>query len=166
MGVASLDTYMHVLVYQSAYEMNPMPRSLAQFGINFEDVVSLADQAVSARRREVDGRPRVAAKNALQKSLMRKTFQRYEDVSTAFALAGKKKVWTQAGQQLHPTASPESIKARLNSIVDRRNQIVHEGDLQRQSKPRQPRLNNVTSNEAAADLDYVEALIHAIDAVI
>ncbi len=166
MGVAALDTYMHALVNQRAYWTSPMPKGLAQLDVRFDDLVALADGAVDARRRGVDGRPRVAAKNALQKRLLRETFQKFDSVSDALAMAGASKVWSAVAAQMAPTTTPAAIKNRLDRIVARRNQIVHEGDLQRQSRPRHPRLNGITTTEASGDVDYVASLVRAIDSVV
>ena len=166
MGVAALDTYMHALVYQNAYETTPMPKSLAQLDVRFDQLVQLADSAVDARRRGVDARPRVAAKNALQRRLLRETFQKFDDVSGALAMAGNGGSWQMIAAHLTPPSTAAAIRSRLNAIVHRRNQIVHEGDLQRQSRPRHPRLNDITATEAAADLDYLHTLVNAIDRVV
>jgi len=166
MGVAALDTYMHALVNQRAYWNSPMPKGLAQLDVRFDDLVSLADRAVDARRRGVDGRPRVAAKNVLQKRLLRETFQKFDSVSDALAMTGASKVWSPVAAQITPPTTPVAIKARLDRIVARRNQIVHEGDLQRQSRPRHPRLNALTLTEASRDVDYIASLVRAIDAVV
>jgi len=166
MGVAALDTYMHALVHQRAYWNSPLPKGLAQLDVRFDDLVSLADSAVEARRRGVDGRPRVAAKNVLQKRLLRETFQKFDSVSDALAMAGASKVWAVVATQMTPATTPAAIKARLDRIVGRRNQIVHEGDLQRQSRPRHPRLNGLTRAEAEDDVDYIAEVVHAIDAVV
>jgi hypothetical protein len=166
MGVAALDTYMHVLVYKNAYASDPMPPSLAQLDICFGELIGLADAAVAARREGIDGRPKVAAKNALQKRLLRETFQRYDDVSRGLAMAGQAGLWTDVGARLSDTNTAVKIRHRLNGIVHRQNQIVHEGDLQRQSRPRRPRLNPMGDDEARADLNYMRRLIEAIDAAI
>jgi hypothetical protein len=51
-------------------------------------------------------------------------------------MIGRGGSWTDIGQNLNPPLTPEEIRDRLNGIVRRRNQIVHEGDYRRLDRPR------------------------------
>jgi hypothetical protein len=65
-----------------------------------------------------------------------------------------------------PKHSTDEIKDRLNAIVKRRNQIVHEGDYARLEKPQGPRRNEMTSKQAKGDIDFIEQVINAIHEVV
>jgi hypothetical protein len=55
------------------------------------------------------------------------TFQRAEHITQALALLGMRGVWEKTARPLGmPSAQ---VKAQLNLIVDRRNRIVHESDI-------------------------------------
>ncbi len=64
------------------------------------------------------------------------------------------------------TWTSESVRDQLNSIVDRRNAIVHEGDYERQERPRTARPIPIEESEATASVDFIANLIDAIHAVI
>ena len=65
-----------------------------------------------------------------------------------------------------PAMQPEAIKMRLDEIVMRRNQIVHEGDYERKERPRKAKLTPMTPNQAAADIDFIAKLVNAVHTVI
>jgi hypothetical protein len=60
----------------------------------------------------------------------------------------------------------DQIKIRLNAIVMRRNQIVHEGDYKRVERPQTAEGNGISSSDARADVAFLATLIDAIHAVV
>jgi hypothetical protein len=162
MAVAALDTYMHRLVVSRAYAQEPMPRKLADLTVRFGDLIDQADVAVVAHNEGRDTRPRVGAKRLLRERLLRETFQRYERVSDALAMAGKPKSWKDIAAAMPGQPTQEQVKARLDSLVDRRNAIVHEGDYERLDRPQQARVNHVSPSEARDSVKFISDLIEAI----
>jgi hypothetical protein len=127
-------------------------------------MASLADAAIAARQLQRDIRPWVQVKNAMQKRLLQETFQSYDQLSDGFALAGIVKGWSRTAVALQSTTT--DIRERLNHLVHRRNQIVHEGDIARASRPQQIRYNDIEHAAVVADVDWVEQLIAAIEQVV
>lgn len=167
MAVAALDTYMHRLIVQRAFWHESLPPALAKLDIPFVRLLAQADDAGEAARREPwNSRPRVGVKQQLRDRLLRETFQRYEDVSKALGMAGRSGEWDAIGQRMNPAQTSNQIRTRLNSIVTRRNQIVHEGDYERLERPRGPRRNRMTAAQAKRDVDFVADLIDAIHTVV
>lgn len=165
MGVAALDTYMHAVVRTSLPNSHgALPKAIARLDLSFSELAQLADNTVAAQRANRTSRPWVQVKNALHRKLLKVTFQSYDDVGGAMAMAGVKKGWTKVAGQMACTA--DDIKTRLGRIVHRRNQIVHEGDLRRLVRPRQVEHNDIDGAEVQADLDWLEQLIGAIDAIL
>ncbi|MFZ5938295.1 HEPN domain-containing protein, partial [Pseudomonas sp. HS6-2] len=139
-AVSALDSYMHWLIYDKLSDIRKgkdIPGSLRKVAVSFVDIAELAD-AVLADREKI--RPWVKVKNTLQKKLLTETFQSFEQVGTAMSMAGITEGWKKVSAEIGET-SPE-IKKRLNHIVHRRNQIVHEGDVMRKSRPRNVLLND------------------------
>jgi hypothetical protein len=166
MALAALDTYMHRLIVQRAFWPDELPPPLAKLDVAFEQLLRQADEAGEAARSEPwNSRPRVGVKRQLRDRLLRETYQRYEDVSSALSMAGCGKNWDRIGKRLTPPLSPAEIRTRLNGIVVRRNQIVHEGDYERLERPRGPRRNTMTPSQARRDVDFLADLIDAIHAV-
>jgi hypothetical protein len=167
MAVAALDAYMHRLIVTRAYTHEKLPGALARLDVRFEQLLTQADEAkVAARSKPHKSRPRVTVKRQLRDRLLRETFQRYEDVARALGMAGRSKSWEAIGEQLNPPMTPKQIRRRLDRIVTRRNQIVHEGDYRRLDRPRDAQQNVLTFAQASADIDFLADLIDAIDAVV
>jgi len=167
MGVAALDTYMHALIrtcLQTASDQ--VPKALQGLKLDFKELTDLADATVQAQRTDRRSRPWVQVKNALHRALLSQTFQSYEGVGKAMAMAGLSNGWTNIAQQMGNDTSPADIKNRLNQIVKRRNQIVHEGDLRRLVRPRNIEYNQIDAAEVDDDLNWMQQLIDAIDQVV
>ena len=168
MAVGALDTYMHRLILERAYKQpdKKLPGALAKLDLPFEHLLGWADEAGGAARRPPhNSRPRVAVKRQLRDRLLRETYQRFDDVSKALGMAGLAGKWDQIGAQLSPPMTPKQVRARLDAIVMRRNQIVHEGDYRRLERPRDSRRNSLHARQARADIDFVAQLIDAIHGV-
>lgn len=166
-AVSGLDTYMHWLVYLRISEVRAegeLPNQLKKLDVSFSELASLADSAIYARKNDRSIRPWVQVKHVIQKRLLRETFQGYDQVAGAFALAGVEKPWKRVSEKLGENA--EAIKARLNGMVQRRNQIVHEGDITRASRPRKLKYNEIYHDAIKADIDWLESLFNAIEAVV
>jgi hypothetical protein len=167
MAVSALDTYMHRLVVDRAYWQDELPPPLAKLDVSFGQLLTQADATAAADRRAPNNsRPRVGVKRQLRDRLLRETFQRYEDVSRALAMAGQSKKLDAIGNAMNPPITPGDLRTRLNGIVTRRNQIVHEGDYERLDRPRGPRRNLMTTLQARSDVDFIADLIDAIHAVV
>jgi len=167
MAVAALDTYMHRFILERVYTHDRLPKQLARLDVDFGQLLEQADATgAAARATPYQPRPRVGVKRLLRDRLLRDTFQTYEGVSRALHLAGRKKEWPEIGQHMNPERTPDEIKERLNAIVIRRNQIVHEGDYARLEKPQGPRRNEMTSRQARSDIDFIEQIINAIHRVV
>jgi hypothetical protein len=167
MAVAALDTYMHRLIVDRAYTHRALPGGLAKLDVPFEWLLAKADMAARAARAPSHrSRPRVAVKRQLRNQLLRKTFQRYEEVSEALGMVGRRRRWDEIGQAFNPALTRPEIRDRLNAIVQRRNQIVHEGDYMRVERPRTGRRNKLTAPQARRDVNFISDLIDAIHAVI
>jgi hypothetical protein len=167
MAIAALDTYMHRLIIERVYTYDELPSVLAKLDVTFEQMLGWADEAkTAARATPHNSRPRVGVKRQLRDRLLRETFQNYNDVGKGINMAGCAKKWDEIGKRLTPRLRPEEIRERLNAIVMRRNQIVHEGDYKRMERPRDAARNGLTSAQAAADINFIAELIDALHAVL
>ncbi|GMV15499.1 MAG: hypothetical protein AMXMBFR56_37230 [Polyangiaceae bacterium] len=172
MGVAALDTYMHLLVLQrvAVVRASELPKSLRGFDIPLGDMAALADAVVlsrhlnRARKKPKEIRPWVQVKNALQGRLLQETFQSYDAVGSAFAMAGVTKAWSRIAEQLG--CSADDIKKHLSRLVHRRNQVVHEGDLQRGTRLSGVKHNTIDHAVVADDITWLEELLDAIESVV
>jgi hypothetical protein len=163
MAVAALDTYMHRLVVERAFQHDELPSDLARLSVSFEQLLAQADLTKGAARASPhNSRPRVQVKRALRDRLLRETFQNSDSVGRALAMAGRRREWRAIGLRMNPPASAERLQQRLDTIVQRRNQIVHEGDYVRQERPRRAVRNVLLYSQAKDDIDFIAELIEAI----
>ena len=166
-GITAIDSYMHWLVFTRLSDVRwreTLPKRLQNLDIPFSDLASLADSALGAQQDGRRIRPWVQVKNALQNRILSMTFQSYSQVAGAFSLAGIEKSWSKIAAEIGEPAS--QIESRLNGLVHRRNQIVHEGDIMRMSRPRAIRHNPVDHAEVSAEIDWVERLLAAMQTVV
>jgi len=167
MAVAALDTYMHRLIVERVYKHDTLPNGLARLDVGFEDLLRQTDAtATAARAQPHKPKPRVGVKRQLRDRLLRETFQNYDAVARALSMAGYPKAWPKIGKKMQAPREPTEIKQRLNGIVVRRHQIVHEGDYERLERPRKPRRNPLSAQQARKDIDFIAELIDAIHAVV
>ncbi|MFZ1946790.1 MAG: hypothetical protein WAW06_04530 [bacterium] len=166
MSVAAVDTFFHFALLGSvgSIDSGQPSKPLRRLPVTFGDVLDVADNAVRARRMNRDCRPRVQAKNILHTRLLQDTYQSSEKVGDALAAAGVAKGWSKVAGHLQQQT--EVVKGKLDHIVYRRNQIVHEGDLRRLVRPRLLTFNTIAPNEARDTVDFVETLLDAFDKVV
>ena len=161
MAVAAIDAYMHALVLrriEAVRRSADLPKALAGLEIPFSEIASLADASIRAQREMRASRPWVQVKSSLQRRLLKVTFQSYDQVATALSMAGVEKGWSKIVQELDETTKDN--KAWLDNLVHRRNQIVHEGDIKRASRPRRLQFNDIDQADAEQQVDWVESLIN------
>lgn len=90
------------------------------------------------------------------------SFQRPDRVADAVRLITDKRLWVEVAKLLK--LRPERVKVRLAAIVDRRNQIVHEADLD----PTDPTYTTkwpITVSDANDSVDFLERVGEAVHAV-
>jgi len=167
MSVTAIDSYMHAIVLRRIADVRKradLPKTLARLEVPFSELADLADASIHAQRKSHNSRPWVRVKASLQKRLLKETFQSYDQVATAFAIAGIEKAWTRVAAELGEDQT--NIKKWLNNLVHRRNQIVHEGDLVRASRPRGLRFNKISHVDVRDNIEEVASLIDAMDKVV
>jgi hypothetical protein len=81
-------------------------------------------------------------------------------------MSGKRAGWSEIGGKFSPAMTPTELKSRLNQIVARRNQIVHEGDYVRLDRPQNAKMNGLDLPEASQMVDFMEQLIDAMHDVV
>lgn len=161
-GVAALDTYLHWAIADAPLDKG-MPSKLKSLDVPFEDLIALSD-AVLADRNTI--RPRVRARKVLERVTLTMSFQSSRGVETAMLMLGVRKAFNKISAEIKPSQTPSETMKRLNRIVHRRNQIVHEGDLQRQSRPQKVKREKIVAHDIKTDLDWIRSLVVAVDSVL
>lgn len=153
--VSALDAFVHELVLIGMLEtqnaLRPPSLAFGRFTISMTSVqIALAGGPASSWL-EAEIR---AAHGWL-------TFQRPDKIADAVRLISDAKMWDGVAATLAMPVG--TVKAELNSIVDRRNKIAHESDLDPTSPGTRWPISDVMTKAA---VDFVDRLAHAIFAVV
>lgn len=163
--VSALDLYIHelvaqnlVLIFEGARQVCP---GFARFQVSGEALMRI-QAATSAPER------RTAFDLEVRTRLSRVTYQYPDDIADGIRLISSCKLWNEVALKLGATqanvsAATESLKTRLSLIVDRRNKIVHEGDLQ-PAVPRTPW--PISRADVAGIASFIDDIVLAIDDII
>ncbi len=89
-------------------------------------------------------------------------FQQADKIADAIRYISGKKLWDEVAIQMNKSA--KDIKQQLNSIVDRRNKIAHEADID-------PTFNigdrwNIDELLVGDAIDFIEILVESIHSVL
>lgn len=96
--------------------------------------------------------PLITFESEIRKSLGWQTFQRPDKIKDAIALFNSIQLWQQVASSLGD--SETNIKNQLNLIVDRRNMIAHEADIEPIFKTKRP----ITDTDVSGTINFIETL--------
>jgi hypothetical protein len=163
--VSALDLYIHELVAQNMLRIFDGHRSacpgFAKLQVSSDALMRIQAAASPAHRS-------TAFDLEVRTQLSRRTFQYPDDIAEAVRLISPCKLWNEVALKLGATTATltvptESLKKRLSLIVDRRNKIVHEGDLQ----PTVPRTPWPISKADVSDVaKFINEIVSAIDSIV
>lgn len=124
LAVGTLDCYVHDLVrigMVSAFKAGKgEPNAYLNFGVS----LGFVNKLLSATSE--NDRPRLFEQEIRRMQGFR-TFQTAENISQALSLIGIKAIWDKVGNILGMNSA--DVRTQLNLIVDRRNRIAHESDV-------------------------------------
>lgn len=172
--VAALDLYIHELTAQrmiAIFEGRlPVTPAFQRFELTNETVDRIRSAIVGSAP-AVNHAP-VPATNAfdlfIRATLGRRTFQYPDEIADAVRLTSVVDLWNSIAGHLGSTPNKRNddakvIKRSLSLIVDRRNKIAHEGDLE-VAYPRTTR--PINRNDVGVVGREINRIVRAIDAVV
>jgi hypothetical protein len=163
--VSALDLYIHELVAQSMLKIfenvRPFCVGFSRFQFSSETMMRIRN-APSAR--EASG----AFDLEVRTKLSRITYQFPEDIADGVRLISDCELWNeialrQGATQATKSARAKDLKKSLSLIVERRNKIAHEGDLQ-PSVPRTPW--PIQRADVAFAAQFIRDIVGAIDTIV
>jgi hypothetical protein len=164
MRVSALDLFVHELTAQKMLaifrNVHPITPAFTRFQLTYEAMNRIRfapspDEAASAFDLEV------------RTQFSRKTFQDPEEIAHAIRHCSEIELWNEIALCLGASASEKiekakSLKRELSLIVQRRNKIVHEGDLQ----PQIPRVPwPITKSDLAFVASSVDNVVRSINTI-
>lgn len=119
MMVSAIDTSIHELLISAIMFEIREDKSIFKL-----DKVKIG--ALASKESDRDTRIRMIEAD-LRRQFSKESFQSSKQIENSLSQIGITKIWTKLAPLLSLT--PEDIKIKLDLLVHRRNQIVHEGDL-------------------------------------
>jgi len=133
LAVSALDYYIHEIVRFGMLEIYLGKRaptaSLLKFNVTLEGVIQSFAKMNDVSREE--SKSMVEYVDWLDNEIRNRhgwhSFQRADKIAEAIRLISKDQLWQEVAENLQQ--SPQDIKQSLDLIVNRRNQIAHESDM-------------------------------------
>jgi hypothetical protein len=153
--VSALDHFVHEAVRSGMGEVYGGTRAATpaynRFAISLASVVQAAAGAPASTWLDSE----IRARHGWQ------SFQKSEKVAEAIALISTKKLWDEVANAMGDTS--KNVRARLDLVVDRRNKIAHEADMD----PSFPGQRWPISKADVVDsVDFVERVVNAMVAIL
>jgi hypothetical protein len=163
--VSALDLYVHELVAQNMVKIFEGVRNNCP---GFSKFHYSSDALLRIKNAPTPEEARAAFDLEVRSKLSRLTYQFPDDIADGIRLISVHELWNEIALSVGATAATKSaiakkLKKDLSLIVERRNKIVHEGDLQ-PSIPRTPWPINRADVSYAAK--FIEGLVRAIDGIV
>ena len=151
LGVSALDYLIHELARIGMIEISKGVRPKTDAFSKFQLPLEAVDRALSGQSNESWLGDIVREKHSWL------SFQSPDKIADAIRFISPKKLWEEVGRELNLTAS--DVKLRLEVIVDRRNKIAHEADMD----PANPGFRWPINQQMASDaLDEIEHVAEAV----
>ena len=156
---------MHELVTKNLVEIfagaRPVCPGFARFQVSCEALMRIQAAATSADRS-------AAFELEVRTRLSRVTYQHPDDIADGIRMVSPCALWNEIALKLGATtatvtAVSADLRKRLAIIVDRRNKIVHEGDLQ-PMVPRTPWL--IDRGNVSQVTTFINDVVGAIDSIV
>ena len=151
-AVSAMDHWLHDEIITRAIVLandigNPRPQSMKNLKMPFEMV----------ERTRKDG-IHVVFRDFLEQEFQRRSFHGTTDISDGMKLVchlTSDQIWNAMGRAFSMTG--QQVKQRHSDVIKRRNDISHRAD-RNELGHRQP----MTDGEAAADVDWIDSLVHEL----
>ena len=166
-GVSALDRYVHERIVRNivqALGSSRLTRRQKEFSIPAVLALRITREAARACRENRRVRPANEVRRKVQEILHTRTFQSWQELADAFELLG---VTNLAGQlqSAYRTGNIQPVRNQLNTLVRRRNIIVHEGDLVRHERGGQVRRLAISRQYVSKSLAFLNTLVTHLETV-
>lgn len=166
-AVSAMDRYMHDLTVDKGWALlsgpeKNIPNKLKELSVP----VLVTTKALKALRENDNARPGSQVKKAMQDVLHRSTFQGSGGIEQSLQMLGVRDIWRIIANQMPGDWTAEKLKKRLDGIVKRRNQIVHEADLERKISAKKDTLRAIRKKEADDIVEWIKNFVAAVEQVV
>jgi len=167
LGVSALDRYLHERVVKSivkSLRSADLKSAQERLAIPAILAVRMTKDWKKAARSGKPIRPANQLRISLQEALHLRSFQTWREIEEAFELIGITGVMGKL-QTAYGVGDITPVRSQLNSVVQRRHRIVHEGDLVRHKRAGQPRMHPLKRKYVADSLDFLDGLVGHLEGI-
>lgn len=167
LGVSALDRYMHERVTKSivsSLKRDNLSKPQREFSIPAAEAIRITEKVREARKKQVAIRPANEVRKAVQELLHKRPIQSWSDIDWAFKLIGISNVRGQLQAKLKKS-NVDDEQTHLNTIVQKRNLIVHEADLVRHERGGKLRRNPIDRKFVEESLKFLDEFIKHLDEI-
>lgn len=151
LGVSALDHFVHDFVRLGMLEVQGGSRPATDANLSFRIPLAAAKIGIADPTRNdwLDA--------AVREAHSWQSFQHPDKIARAIRLVSGVKLWEEVANVIGSDA--KAVKVRLTTIVDRRNQIAHEADMDPTNPGNRWPIDGALTEDA---LNYIEGLVQAI----
>jgi hypothetical protein len=166
-GVSALDRYVHERVVKgivAALKDSSLTKQQEDFSIPVTTAIQISEEIAKAKKNSKNIRVANIIRRKIQELLHKRPFQSWREIEYAFNLLG---VTNLAGQLQTAYQIPEikPIKAQLGQIANRRNSIVHEGDLLKHERGGKVRMQPISRKYVEDTLTFLDTFVGHLENV-
>lgn len=156
LGVSALDHLIHEMARLGMIESAKGTRQKSDAFLRFELPLDAVDLGLTGQSHEIWLGEAIRDKHSWL------SFQHPDKIADAIRLISSIKLWEEVGKELGLPA--KDIKARLELIIDRRNKIAHEADMDPTNPGFRWPINSVLAHDALDTLDQIAEAIFKVAA--
>ena len=166
-AVSAMDRYFHDAVVSRCWTMLTRPEGQIPKELRALDLPALETaRALAHLRRDPKARPGNLVKKAIQDKLHNDfTSQGPDSILKAANMLAVKDFWQTVADQMSNKPKKGEVIAKLRSIAFRRNQIVHEADLERKTRSKHLTLRPITHRHATESIAWIRSFVTTVDSV-
>jgi hypothetical protein len=153
MLVSALDHFIHEIVRLGMIEIYNQKRKDTK---QFKEFIFSLDKQVLFKKAIIEEKNNQWLDYQIRRINGFKSFQEANKIEEAINLILKENIWYEVAKKLPQTET--EIRMRLNLIIDRRNQIAHEADIQFEDKELRP----IHSEDIHDSISFIEVLVDKI----
>jgi len=151
LGVSALDHFVHEFVRLGMLEVNRGERPATETHLSFKVPITSVKAGFS------DPSQDDWLNEAVREAHSWQSFQHPDKIADAIRLVSDIKLWNQVAKEIG--LDSKAVKTRLITIVDRRNKIAHEADMDPINPGEQWPINSALVKDA---LDFIDCVVQSI----
>jgi hypothetical protein len=168
-GVSAIDRYVHeriVKKFVSAFRATTLTKAQKEFEVPATLAIEIVNRVQKARSAGLPIRPANEIRKTVQTVLHKRPFQSWREIDYGFSLIGYKDLGQAIRTANNMTINElDELKAQHGKIITRRNQIVHEGDLQRHQRGGQASVQEIRRGWVQDSLLFLQDFVRKLEAI-